>query len=317
MGSLGDVFLAVAATLLVACHLVCVNIAAIGPLACIGLMRRARKTGDDVAETVARWLAMLCVKALLLGMLLGAVQFLVIHLQGQSSYFNALGRMPKSRLHWGTLELLFYFVCMLPYALMWERLSKRPILHALLAILAATNLLYHFPALFIVISQLAYHPNHDVVLDGAGFRRMLVDPVVLSRVLHHLLAAVSITSAVVMRRVAMVDDSPSDNKVAGSGPMPITSSAAWWALAATVAQIPSGIWLTLNLSDARRNAVLGDDLLATSLLLAAMVGALMLLHKLAAVALGETGRRSARNVFWLMLLVIVLMNGVLQRLTDV
>ena len=315
--SVVDILLAMTATLVMAAHLICVNIAAVGPLACIGLARRARRTGDGGANDLARWLALLCNKLLLLGMVLGALQFLIIYWQGQSEYFDALGRMPKSRLHWGTAELLFYFVCMLPYALMWQRLSKRPLLHAFLAVMAATNLLYHFPPLFIIISQLAYLPNREVVLDGAGFRAMMVDPAVLSRVSHHLLAAVAITSAVIMWRAAKRDAVPNDEEAAGQEWLPIARVAAWWALGATAAQIPSGIWLTLNLAESRRSAVLGDDLPATSLFLCAMAGALMLLHHLAAVALGETERRSVRKAFWLLVLVLVLMNGVLQRLTDV
>ena len=70
-------------------------------------------------------------------------------------YRRALAQIPPSRWWFVAGELVFYFVCMAAYIGPWRRMQRWPRWHAVIAILAGTDLMYHFPPLFAVISTLS------------------------------------------------------------------------------------------------------------------------------------------------------------------
>ncbi len=296
--------------ILLALHLVCVNIAAVGPLACIGLACRERKNPTGSNNGIGRWLAWLCCSLLLVGMLLGGLEILVYYLSGERAFFEALHRVPHSRLHWAPAELLFYFVCMLPVAIWWKSLARRPLLLGLLALLAATNLIYHFAPLFVIITQLK--ASGAEVLTGSQFRERLLSAELLARVTHHLLSAVAVVAMVLALRASrnQTGSEPEQNLDAQR----LVQSAARWAMAATLLEIPSGIWFLSAISESPRTALLGGAPLVSAWFVVALVLVFLLLQKLFAVAAGETDRRSVTTAAGLLLAVIVLMSGLLHHI---
>ena len=118
---------------------------------------------------------------------------------GDRPYFAALGRIPVAQLWFALGELAFYFACLFGY----RRLSasgRRPSVAVLLAIAGASNLMLHFPPLFAVVSTMSTRPLPDSTLERADWYRWLVDPEVVSRVVHVWLASFAATGLVVMWR---------------------------------------------------------------------------------------------------------------------
>ena len=67
---------------------------------------------------------------------------------------------------------------MVPYACWWNALrksTKRRVLHRAFAILSATNLMYHFPPLFVIATKLA-GSGETSALDKTAFLRLMIAP---------------------------------------------------------------------------------------------------------------------------------------------
>jgi hypothetical protein len=302
-------------SLALAAHLVCVNIAAVGPLACIWLEARARRTGQESASVLGKWLAHLCCKLLLVGMALGVALGWLAWQRGDDGLFSALERVPFGRLKWGVAELVFYYACMLPYAAFWSRLRKRYWIHRLLAIFAATNLIYHFPPLFVVIKNLSGATADTAPLSSREFLHMTMQPDVLSRVTHHWVAAVAVVGAAVMLRARrMTPDTHDTASGERSESIVYIRAGAWAALIATLLQIPVGLWVLLQSPAAWRDQLLGSAWWPTSLFVASMAAGLATLHALAAVALGEVQRKQTRTAVLLLLLTVLLMTATASQL---
>ena len=86
------------------------------------------------------------------------------------------------------------------------------------------------------------------------------------------------------------------------------------ALAATVIQIPIGLWMIAQLPAGAQQQLLGGDLVSATLLIGAVCNVFWLLHLQAGVALGDLSSRTTRFNVLATVLVVVLMSGVLQRL---
>ncbi len=302
-------------SLVLAAHLVCVNIAAVGPLACIWLEVRARRTEQDTADALGKWLAHLCCKLLLVGMALGIALGWIAWQRGDTGLLVALERVPFGRLQWGVAELVFYYACMLPYAVFWSRLRKRRWIHRLLAIFAATNLLYHFPPLFVVIKNLSGPTADAAPLSSREYLHMTMQPDVLSRVVHHWMAAVAVVGAAVMLQARRTTPDVGD-KASGDSPEPVgyIRAGAWVALIATLLQIPVGLWVLLQAPATWRDQLLGGAWRPTALFVASMAAGLATLHALAAVAFGEVEQKQTRTAALLLLLTVLLMTATVSQL---
>lgn len=302
-------------SLVLAAHLVCVNIAAVGPLACIWLEARARRTGQVSADTLGQWLAHLCCKLLLVGMALGMTLGWIAWQRGDTGLLVALERVPFGRLQWGVAELVFYYACMLPYAAFWSRLRKRYWIHRVLAIFAATNLIYHFPPLFVVIKNLSGPTTDTAPLSSREYLHMTMQPDVLSRVVHHWVAAVAVVGAAVMLQARRMTPDTGDT-VSGEKPDSAVyiRAGAWAALIATLLQIPVGLWVLLQVPATWRDQLLGGEWWQTSLFVASMAAGLATLHALAAVAFGEVQRKQIRTAALLLLLTVLLMAAAVSQL---
>jgi hypothetical protein len=295
--------------LVFALHLLCVNVSTAGPLVCLWLEWREGR-GDELAGRAGRYLAGLSLTLLVLGGVLG---LLLGYLLWTPGLREALLRLP-SKIYFGVWELVFSLVCMGLHLLWWRAAPSCSrwlrVGRSLLPLLAGTNLLYHFPVLFVVIAQIANSasPAGDVI-DASAFRQRMLDGEVLARAAHFTLASFAVTGVALFGfalRIARRGADESD----------VNRVAAWGgriALVTTLLQIPAGIWVLFQVPADVQSRLLGGDLLGAALLALSIVAALMLLHNLAAVAMGDAQRGVLIRSMTMMVLVVVLMTGTLQR----
>jgi hypothetical protein len=85
------------------------------------------------------------------------------------------------------------------------------------------------------------------------------------------------------------------------------------ALAATLLQLPIGLWVLLGLPPSAQNRLLGGELLDTALFSAAIFAMVLLVMQLLAAALGDSRRRTAIASAALLFVVLLLMSGVLHQ----
>jgi hypothetical protein len=298
-------------SILLTAHLLAVNVAGAGPLLAIWLHRRCYRHGDTAAGEIGRRLAKVSVSLLTLGILLGALLLGLMWQSGATTYFDSLRLFP-ARKYWYTLaELLFYYACMWPYISLWDRCGARRFWHGLLAVLAATNLLYHFPPLMSVIAVIATRPEwQETVVTPGVFRTMMLDNEVLARVAHVWLASLA-TAGVAVMLIAARTTAAGSEKI-GSAWAAIFGARI--ALVTTLAQLLVGVWLLVAVSARAQAALLGGDLWTTGLLLMSISAALGLMHQLATIAIGEVNRRSIIRSAMLLATIVLLMSGTLRRI---
>jgi hypothetical protein len=286
-------------------HLLCMNVAAAGPLVCVGLDWMERH-GNSAAGEAGRWLAATALIALLLGAALGTALGALLW---DASYAAVLQRLP-SKIHAGIWELLFSLVLLAVYLAWWYRRREAKkierLLRSALAVLLATNLLYHFPVLFAIISKLNLQPAvGGGVIDSADFRRRLLDSYVASRSVHFVLASLAVSGvaliAYAVRRSAGEKEATAWARLAQTG--------GWIGLLPSLAQIPIGLWVVTGLPSEAKRRLMGQDPLGSVLLLVSVLAALWLMHLLAAVALGNASPRKCRLAVGATVLVVLLMTA--------
>ncbi|MCA9219779.1 MAG: hypothetical protein KDA71_05595, partial [Planctomycetales bacterium] len=317
-------WLLIVATLSV--HLLCMNVASAGPMICVWLDWRERR--DALAGHSGRSLAAWSLGLYLLGMVLGLV---LGWLHWSPEYAQHLSRL-NSKVYFGGWELLFSLVLMVAHWLWWRWKpatgSALRLVRMFLAFLASTNLLYHFTFLFIVLSDLdSLGRDAPEVIDAAAFRGLMSDPAVYTRALHFILAAFAVAGAAMMaislRRAiqSQPQETGPDNTAGNStSERPSTSAdnrdAVWgarWALVPTLLQVIVGFWFMTQLPAPALRRLMGGDLVGTVLFGASLLLAFHLMHRLAGVAMGDTDRNSVHRAVSLMVVVVVLMTGTLER----
>jgi hypothetical protein len=312
-------------------HLLLVDLAMAGPLLAVGLQWRARRRGDSAASPLARRLAACSMASAAIGIGLGLAALVLAPHTESDQYRRALGQIPASRWWFVVGELAFYFVCMAAYVGPWRRLERWPRSHAVLAILAGTDLMYHFPPLFSVISTLSMRPNYwDKPLDHALYWKLLLEGQTLAMVLHHWLAAISVGAmGVVVLNGGRAARGPIGDSTSPLAPLPqreagklcsrtpASAATSKWgariALVATLLQLPVGISVLMAMPAALENPLLGDDWVSTVLFGMSVVLALGLMHHLAMLALGDNRRGAVIRSAGMMAATILLMTATLQR----
>ena len=331
---MGPASMALLSTVLLAVHLLALNVASAGPLVCVWLHFRGRR-GDATALAAGRRLAWSAVAVLLAGVAIGALLLALACVDADRGYRDALARFPTRALADAGGEAVFSLACLVVYAGMWDRWRGRPWLHGLWAVVSATNLLYHFPPLMVALGTLAVRPElvPDPAITRDVFRPLMVRPEILAQSLHFTLASLAASGLALMiiagRLRRCCGRSPDRAKrFAGSGDPRTTAAAdsaagvenagrlirggAAIALAASLLQLVVGTWVLAELPLRVRQALIGDDWLASGLFFVAIVGTFGLLHSLASVGLGNTTDRSVLRCAALLVGVVVLMTGVLE-----
>jgi hypothetical protein len=301
--------LAILLVITFAVHLAAVNIASAGPLVCAFIDWRAGKDSDSPLINAAQRLATLGLFTLAGGILLGFLLLAILWAMDQEQYLNTLGAVPTGRWWFAAAEIGFYYLCMTPYALV-SKGANRSRVWLVLPLLAATNLLYHFPPLFGVVSVAAERESfHGLELTRDVYRQVATDPQTLSRIVHHWLAAIAMAGLTLtyLGSRGKKSESPTDD----ARPLLIGSRIA---LLATMIQLPVGLWVVLQLPPASQNQVLGDDPAGTALLGLSLLAASLLLQALVTVSLGDISPTAVRRCLVWMAVVLILMSGTLHRI---
>jgi hypothetical protein len=305
--------LEVATILVLIAHLVCVNVAAGGPIVCVWLEWKQ----GALARRAACYLGQLSLLALVAGGLLGVV---LGGMKWTPEYQSLWSGPLSNKLHWAVGEFAFSMLLAIAYWL-WARGGAKVsgaaesvaarLGRGTLAVLNGTNLLYHFPTLFIVANKLhAAGQISGEAIRGAAFRDLAGAGDTPALAMHVGLASVAVAAVTLlglalwlMRQSAELEDSRT-----------LASWGGRWALAASLAQIPVGLWTLLKLPAGAQSRLLGGDPLGTGLLFAAMLAALWLLRELAAVSMGETTQPVLVRAMAAMLVVVGLMTAMQQVL---
>ncbi|HEX5103136.1 MAG TPA: hypothetical protein VFV87_04965 [Pirellulaceae bacterium] len=295
-------------SLLIAVHLLCVNVAAGGPLVAAWLDWRGSR--DEAAGRAAKWLAGRSVAGLLAGAALGV---LIGWLKWDADY-RSLWTGPLSyKMHWAGIEAVFSLVLMIGWWL-WTPgraggSAAASLIRGLLAFLASTNLLYHFPVLFFVAARL-----HDAgqtsgeTIRGAAFRQLMIVDDAPAMAVHVTLASVAVAATMLLGlslRWRRHSDEAGAYKVAVWGGR--------WALVATVLQLPVGLWALATMPRSSQAQIMGGSTLGFVLFLVSIAAALWLMRELVNVALGDGTRPALVRVMVLMLATVVLMTAMQQQ----
>ena len=310
---LGATLISVLELLVFTLHLMAVDIAAVLPLVCVALYWYERGTGIAAAGLLGRRLAIASIMMLLTGVLLGLAAALLLTVAGDDRFMDGLRRMPPRRLWFGVAELVFSVACMLAYRVTWSWKRLPGWIHSLVAFAAATNLLYHFPMLFVAISMAG--SVADLPQTEAGYVnvvRVMLLPETLARLSHHLAAAVIVTVVYVLRRLTTMQQLAQE----AGGQKLVHWLGVWGArvgLIAAMLQVLLGGYLIMQVPRLVRDQLLGGDTITAVVFAGSILGAIALMHQLAAVAWGELGPQQIRRCLLFTFLVMFLMTAARHR----
>jgi hypothetical protein len=303
-------------TLLLAAHLLAMDVAAAGPLVAMFVEATAQGSRQAAATRIGQRLAVASLLAFFVGTILGLVNGLWLWAAGGEAFFSALGRMP-SKVYFGLWELGFYVACMAVYLAWWKfapprRLVAR-VIHSQFALAAATNLLWHFPPLMILANHLAQSAPDGETIHAAAFRELIFTPQIFSRCVHVWLASLASAGMLLAwiasgqataAAAASEDEQDARPRLARAG--------VCIALGASLLQVPVGVWVLFATPPGQQGQLLGDNLLATGLLAASVLIALWMMHQLANLALGAADRRGVAFSAALLCVTVLLMSATLR-----
>jgi hypothetical protein len=304
--------LGVLLVIVVTAHLLAVGWAVAGPFIGLWFAWQQRRRGNPVSGVFGKRVLGLSLVALLAATVLGGAALGLLWIAHRHPYFDAAAQVPPRRYWFGLVELVFSSICLAAAWKTWPTESTpesaaRFWIRWCLILLAATNLTYHFPSLFAVVG--VYCTRAELWGTGLPFTKMLVDPEVFARTLHHLLASFAIAGSTLAYLTR-----PSAR--AGLPDVARGRAAAWGgriALTAVAGQLLSGTHVLIEMPAASRDRLLGGDMIATVAFAASLMATVALLHTLAIVALGHAGQRQLTTAVVLVVLVVLLMVAVRHR----
>jgi len=278
---------------LLAVHLIAIQIASACPIVCCLLPRNAENPRSNRA---AKRMASHSVVALLLGVSVGLLLGWLAMSQGIRDYTPVLTKF-YNRIWWGGWELLFSLLvmlaCWLPWNF-WTASRGRRIFQGLLAIVTATNLLYHFPPLLTVMAtELASVPDETAnvaTITSAEFRALIAQPLVIAKSLHFGFAAIAVSGAWLMlfhSSTKQDGESPTDHPA---------RRGAMIAVSAMAMQMLIGMWLVTQVPSAEQSALMGGDPIAAALLLASIVFSLGAMNQLGTIAMDSRDESTPRQI---------------------
>lgn len=298
--------------LLLSLHLICMNVASGAPLLCVWLEWKLRKnaaSGDSIApaKQAADYLAAMTVLSLIAGSVLGLIMGILLWTPEYAAIWT---KRLSHKMHWGGAELLVSLAVLGGYWFWRKRPSASSttgtILKSILLVFASTNLLYHFPPLFLIAGKLA--DGRDA--GGEEVRSQLFVQEMLSGEIpalwvHFMFASLAMAGimllglALRLRRRGAPEEEVRRVAVWGG----------WWGLIPSLAQLPVGLWVMSALPSASQSRIMGSSGVATIFFLGGIVAALWLLRELVSIALGETSRGNLIRAMSAMVVVVVLMTG--------
>lgn len=301
---------------LLSAHLLCANAGSAVPLLCVAIQFHLAVRHNKAEDQIGRRLAFLSLQLLLVAMLLGLLAAGLMWFTGQLRFFQTAMRIP-TRIGFSIVEFVFSLTLLALYGWHWSlghgpNLLKR-IGMRLMAIIASTNLLYHFPILFIALNSISDQDyGQSPTIGRSVFREWLADGYVIALSVHVCIACFAV-AGLALSIVAFRSRNESCNSDDEGVWRRLVICGARVCLASTLLQIPVGVWLITQLPQPAQLSVLGHDLPGTIMLGLSILLTVVLLHHLATLSAGEVDQASLLICVLLMVLVVGLMSGTLRR----
>lgn len=293
-------------------HLICAHLAAAGPLVSVAMEWWGRRRDLPRFILAGRFLAMSSLVSLLIAALLGGALAGLLWSEPSNRTFSVLARLPPAQLWSFVAEILFYIVCMTLYIAFWPGEKSCPALywlHRLLALLAATNLLYHFPPFFTAVAIASGDPSlADGPIHADTFKQIRFSPQTWVLTVHHWLAAVAVTGVQLLAAPVLLPHQGNEVREPG-----ISILGARLALGATLLQFVVGPMIFSFLPGNLQLALLGRDPLVMSMFAVSLLLTLLLVYRLITASVEPSSRADAVLIAALLLAVIFLMTGTLDR----
>lgn len=289
-------------TVLLAAHLLCVNVAAGAPILALAC-EWGDARGSSLARRAGRYLSWSALLSLIAGLVIGLALFAI---RWSPQYSAAVARL-HYKLGWGGGELAFSFVLMLIAVVLWQGTGSSAAwlrwLRGFLSFLNGANLLYHFPFLFLVLSRLAQTDAiSEEPITAVKFRSLMIAGDTPALAVHVVFASIAMAGIALLGYALRLQREATDSQEA-------KSLAQWGALGAlvpTLAQIPTGLWILASMPGIEQRRLL--DLSPAGFCFLLSLGlALWLMQTLAAIAAGETARRMLISAMGISTTVVVLM----------
>lgn len=282
-------------------HLTAANVAVGGPFIALWLYRRYGRSGDVGANLAGQRLLRASLVMMYFAAAAGVAAAFVWWNSAPLPVERAFRALPRSRYEFGVAEFVISAVCYEIWLRMWRSGSPRRRTAWWIGLFGATNVAYHFPTLFTMLSVLSTRS----LADGETFRfvALLGDAEVLTRTAHFLLASAAVSATVMMWFASDGVSAQSER---------LQTIAARISLICTVLQWPVGIGVLFTLPETSRDMLLGGETLTAALFgvsLAAVVG---LMHALAVPAFAAAGRREVRMALVWLGVTVALMTAVRQ-----
>lgn len=293
--------------LILSAHLLAMNVGAGGPITLMYLEWKASR-GDLLWRSAANYLATATIVCLLIGSLLGVALIALLY---SPEFVELWTTRLRHKAEMATLELLISLAIMIGYRLWTARAEMgRGVFLARQGMLlfAGTNLLYHFPVLFLIGSTLRDEAaTSGEILKGAAFREQLTRGDNVSVAVHVVLACLAVSGIVVMGYALRVLKR-GDAEASQSG-RSLAVAGAWLSLIPTLLQLPTGLWTLSVMKPQLQSQLMGNNVLATMLFLLSLGAAFWLMRQLAAVTMGDITRKDLIRSMSLMVLTVVLMTA--------
>lgn len=290
---------------LLAIHLLSVNLASAGPLIAVWLWRAGN--AKPIRRSCANSLLWKTIVAFLLGMITGG---LLMAWSPSADLRNILGRFPARTYYFAAAELAFSLVCMLALAWSFAKELRSPWLLWGLALLTTTNLIYHFPPLMAVLGKLAVNPHwstHDTI-ERAEQLQLMKLPEIVALSLHFAAASIAITAIAALDRLRReLSESPASPEAAQ-----VIRNLVRTALLANLFQLPVGLWLLTSLSLDDVRTLMGGSLAASLSFIVALGLTLVLLQRLVALGWGLAEGKDLSWILKLTVLIVLLMTASLR-----
>lgn len=252
---------------LLAAHLLAAHVAAAGTLVAALLEWRSTKSRDDVLREDARRMAWHSVWAMGLAIVLGFGLGAWKAWQG-TDYRLAWQAIP-SRLTWGAVELCVSLLLGILYAMAFPRDERRAtaitLMHRAIAIIAATNLLYHFPSLFYAVSEIVHQRLESQLPEGELVRTVFLSAASFARMVHFAIA--SVFAVCIWGLIKTRSD---------AGTKQLTKLA----LLTVTLQLLSGFWLVLELPTTLQRDIMGGQPLVLALFGGGLLAAVYVMMQL-------------------------------------
>lgn len=234
-----------AMALLLAGHLWCAGTAVFAPcfsIVCEIAEARGKREFGALGRCQARWGLIALIMSGIIGLVYGACIW-------NGNLSHALSRL-QSRVFFGTIEWFFSLFLVLVCLVWWHRRPNAKRVERGLRIttllIAASNLAYHFPAFFEVLTRLRVEGQRQgQSVSSSEFRELLLRPRVISQIVHFWLASVlaGLSMLTLVVRSAVGDAGHRLNKCLQS----------WIGFAivfTTAAQLVVGVWVAANVPTA-------------------------------------------------------------------